>query len=99
MYCVECLNKILKGYVWNMVQLKASMATRYLMDETLGLITEYMDQFQPSKRRIWDLDEEESICGEVLEGASIQIELIVTQRNMARNYVFNNTNIMAPWVR
>ncbi len=99
MYCVERLNKILKGYVWNMVQLKASMATRYLMDETLGLNTEYMDQFQPSKRRIWDLDEEESICGEVLEGASIQIELIVTQRNMARNYVFNNTNIMAPWVR
>jgi hypothetical protein len=47
MYCVECLNKVLKGYVWNMAQPKASMATGYLMDETLGLITEYMDQFQP----------------------------------------------------
>jgi hypothetical protein len=33
-----------------MAQPKVSMATRYLMDETLGLITEYMDKFQPSKR-------------------------------------------------
>jgi hypothetical protein len=75
------------------------MAIGYLMDETLGLITEYMDQFQPSKKQLWDSNEEESVCGEVLEGASIRIELIVTQQNMAHNYVFNNTNIMALWVR
>jgi hypothetical protein len=99
MYCVEHLNKVLKGYIWNMAQLEALMATRYLMDETLGLITKYMDQFQPSKKQIWDSDEEEGVCGEVLEGASTQIELMVTQRNMAHNYVLNNTNIMAPWVR
>jgi hypothetical protein len=99
MYCVECLNKILKGYVQNMAQPNASMVIRYLMDETLGLIVEYMDQFQPSKRRIWDSNEEEGVCGEVLEGASTQIKLIVTQQNMAHNYVLNNKNIMTPWVR
>jgi hypothetical protein len=99
MYCVECLNKILKGYVQNMAQPSASMVIRYLMDETLGLIVEYMDQFQPSKRRIWDSNEEEGVCGEVLEGASTQIKLIVTQQNMAHNYVLNNKNIMTPWVR
>jgi hypothetical protein len=82
-----------------MAQLEALMATRYLMDETLGLITKYMDQFQPSKKQIWDSDKEEGVCGEVLEGASTQIKLMVTQRNMAHNYVLNNTNIMAPWVR
>jgi hypothetical protein len=43
MYCVEHLNKILKGYVQNMVQLKASIVIGYLMDETLGIITKYMD--------------------------------------------------------
>jgi hypothetical protein len=99
MYHVERLNKVLKGYVRNMAQLEASMATGYLMDETLGLITEYMDQFQPSKRRIWDSDEEEGVCGEVLKGAPTRIELTVIQQNMAHNYVLNNTNIMAPWVR
>jgi hypothetical protein len=99
MYCVEHLNKVLKGYVQNMVQLEASMATGYLMDETLRLITKYMDQFQPSKRRIGDSDKEEGVCGEVLKGASTRIELIVTQRNMSYNYVLNNTNIVAPWVR
>jgi hypothetical protein len=58
-----------------------------------------MDQFQPSNMRIWDSDEEENVYGEVLEGASTRIELTVTQQNMAHNYVLNNTNIMAPWVR
>jgi hypothetical protein len=62
-----------------MAQREASMATKYLMDETLGLIIEYMDQFQPSKRQIWDLDEEEGVCGEVLEGASIRTQLTFTQ--------------------
>jgi hypothetical protein len=45
------------------------------------------------------LNKEEGVCGEVLEGASTQIELIVTQQNMAHNYVINNINIMAPWMR
>jgi hypothetical protein len=58
-----------------------------------------MDQFQPSNMRIWDSDEEENVYGEVLEGASTRIELTITQQNMAHNYVLNNTNIMAPWVR
>ncbi len=52
MYYVERLNKVLKGYVRNMVQPEASMAIEYLMDETLGPITKYMDQFQPSKRML-----------------------------------------------
>ncbi len=99
MYCVERLNKVLKGYVHNMAQLEASMVTGYLVDETLGLIIEYMNHFQPSKRQLWDSDEEEGVCGEVLKGASTRIEIIITQRNMAHNYVLNNTNIMAPWVR
>jgi hypothetical protein len=33
-----------------MAQPEALMAIGYLMDETLRLITEYMDQFQPSKK-------------------------------------------------
>lgn len=71
MYCVECLNKVLKGYVQNMVQPKASMAMGYLMDERLGLIIKYMQQFQPIKSRIWDSNEKEGVIGEVLEGAAI----------------------------
>jgi hypothetical protein len=69
------------------------------MDETLGLITKYTDQFQRSKRWIWDSNKEEGVCGDVLEGVLIQIEFTITQQNMAHNYVLNNTNIMAPWVR
>jgi hypothetical protein len=40
-------------------------------NETLKLITEYMQQFQPVKSRRWDSDEEEGIIGEVLKGVAI----------------------------
>jgi len=62
MYYVERLNKVLKGYVRNMVQPEASMAIEYLMDETLGPITKYMDQFQPSKRMLKILFVSNSQC-------------------------------------
>jgi hypothetical protein len=45
MYCIEWMNKVLKGHVRNMACPEASMATRYIMDETLRLITKYMQQF------------------------------------------------------
>jgi hypothetical protein len=51
--------------------LKHPVKMGYLMDETLGLITEYMQQFQPVNSQIWDFDEEEGIIEEVLEGATI----------------------------
>ncbi len=62
MYYVERLNKVLKGYVRNMAQPEASMVIEYLMDETLGLITKYMDQFQPSKRMLEILFVSNSQC-------------------------------------
>jgi hypothetical protein len=71
MYCVERLNKVLQGYAQNMAQLEASGGMGYLMDETLGLITEYIQQFQLVNSQIWDFDEKEGIIEEVLEGATI----------------------------
>ncbi len=71
MYCVERLNKVFKGYVQNMAQHEASMAMGYLMDETLGLIIEYMQQVQSIRNRLWNSNEEEGIIGEVLEGTAI----------------------------
>ncbi len=81
-----------------MAQLEASMAMGYFMDETLGLIIKYMQQFQLVKSQ-WDYDEEEGISEEVLEGATIWWELPIAMWDITHNYVFNNTNAMAPWVR
>jgi hypothetical protein len=35
----------------------------------------------------------------VLEGTAIWWELPIAMRDIAHNYVLNNTNAMAPWVR
>ncbi len=44
------------------------MASRYVLDETLGFVTEYMVMFTQVCRRLWDIDEEEGVYGEILEG-------------------------------
>lgn len=82
-----------------MAQHEASMAMGYLMDETLGLIIEYMQQVQSIRNRLWNSNEEEGVIGEVLEGTAIWWELPIAMRDIAHNYVLNNTNAMAPWVR
>jgi hypothetical protein len=45
MYPVERYMKTLKGYVWNMARLEASMAEGYVKDECIGFVTEYLQRF------------------------------------------------------
>ena len=47
---------------------KASMASGYNIDESLGFCTEFFRLYPHSKRRIWDADEELRECGEKLMG-------------------------------
>ncbi len=44
------------------------MASRYVLDETLGFVIEYMQMFTQVCHRVWDANEEEGVYGEVLEG-------------------------------
>jgi hypothetical protein len=45
MYLVEWMMKVFKGYVHNMSQLKGSMVERYVLDETMGFVTKYLQEF------------------------------------------------------
>ncbi len=71
MYHVEQTLKMFKTYVRNRAHLEASMAKRYLYDETIEFITKYMQDFSHVQHRIWDAYEEEGVCSEVLKGARI----------------------------
>jgi hypothetical protein len=51
------------------------MVEGYLYDKTIGFVTEYMQDFSHVQHRIWDVDEEEGVCSEVLEGAGIKFIL------------------------
>lgn len=51
------------------------MAQGYATDEALGFCTEYFDLYPHSTRRMWDLDEELSVSGELLLGAHRSVKL------------------------
>jgi hypothetical protein len=75
MYPVEQMMKVLKGYVHNMSHPKGSMAEGYILDDIMGFVIKYLQKFQHVFRRIWDVEEEEGVAREVLEGATKKVVL------------------------
>jgi hypothetical protein len=67
--------KVFKGYVRNRSRPEASMAEGYILDETIGFVTEYLQDFCHVRRRTWDANEEEWVYGEVVEGAATKLTL------------------------
>ncbi len=99
MYPLERYMKLLKAYVRNYRRPEASMALGYIRDETLGFLTEYMAEYQHVRTRVWNADEEEGVIGEVLQGAVTRKKITLEQRDMAHQFVLQNTKLMQPWWR
>jgi hypothetical protein len=99
MYPIERAMKVFKGYVRNRSRPEASMAEGYILDETIGFVTEYLQDFRHVRHRIWDADEEEGVYGEVVEGAATKLTLDPVTRDVAHQYVITNVACLAPWVR
>jgi hypothetical protein len=68
MYPIERYLKTLKGFVHQRAQPEGSMARGYIMDESLGFCTEYMQECILTKRRVWDDKEDPVMNDEVIEG-------------------------------
>jgi hypothetical protein len=75
MYCIERMNKVMKGHVRCMQQPEGCMAEGYAMEVSMGFIIKYMQGFRPMIRRVWDVEEEEGVSGEVFKGADSQVVL------------------------
>jgi hypothetical protein len=99
MYPVERYMKTLKGYVRNMARLEASMAEGYVKDECIGFVTEYLQRFDATQRRVWDADEEYGDVEEVLEGAGRLYMMTPELRDRAHQYVLRNIGVLQPWLR
>jgi hypothetical protein len=99
MYPIEQAMKVFKGYVCNRSRQEASMAEGYILDKTIGFVTEYLQDFRHVRRKIWDVDEEEGVYGEVMEGAATKLTLDHVARDVARQYVITNVACLAPWVQ
>ena len=94
MYPVERYMKYLKNHVRNMARPEASMAEGYLKDECIGFITEYIQKFEATKRRVWDEDEEYGDAEEVLQGAGRPYVMSTELRDVAHQYVLSNIEVM-----
>ena len=97
MYPLERYMKLLKDHVWTYYRPEASMALGYIKDETMGFLTEYMGEFEHVKSRVWKAHEEEETIAVVLEGAATRLHITRNVRDVAHEYVLQNTLLMAPW--
>ena len=53
-----------------MTQPEASMVERYVKDECIGFVNEYLQRFNVVHKQVWDANEEHSEVDEALEGAN-----------------------------
>ena len=89
-YPVERFMSVLKGYVRNRSKPEGSMAMGYTWDASLGFITEYLDLYPHTRRRMWDANEEEMVAGEVLQGAATTKTLTGVEQSAIHDYVLHN---------
>lgn len=94
MYPVERYMKVLKSHVRNLARPEACMAEGYLKDECIGFVTEYLQKFEATERRVWDEDEEYGDAEEVLQGAGKAYILTPELRDVAHQYVLTNVSVM-----
>jgi hypothetical protein len=78
-----------KGYV-KKVKPKVSMEEGYIYDKTIGFVIEYMHEFKHVGGKIWDVEEEKGVCGEVLEGVATKFILDPNAHDLAHQYVVTN---------
>ena len=68
MYPFERYMKGLKSFVKNKAKPEGSMAYGYLREEAIGFLNEYLAEYTPTTKRVWDDNEEAIVYDEVLEG-------------------------------
>lgn len=75
---------------------KGSMVEGYVLEETLGFVTEYLHEFQHVSSRVWDVDE--GVFREVLEGAPTKIILSPILGSFSHACVLTTTEVMGMWI-
>lgn len=99
MYSVERMNKVLKGYVSNMARPEACMAKSHVLEEAIGLVTEFMTDYEPLHRNVWTEEAGAGITGEVLEGVGTTSIITPCMRDTAHEYLLLNRTSFQPLCR
>jgi Domain of unknown function (DUF4218) len=99
MYPIERYLKTLKSFVRNKARPEASMAEGYLIDESIGFLSEYMIDRKKTGKRTWDLEEDPGVAGIVFEGAGAEITLEWNDMIAMHHYILENEDLVKPWYR
>ena len=97
-YPVERQLHVLKKYIRSRANPEGAIANAYMYDEALGFCTEYLKLYPHTRRRIWDDEEELSVCGELLEGKASPRELTSEERRGIHSWIIRNLEAtITPW--
>ena len=91
--------KGLKSFVKNKAKLEGSMANRYLQEESIGFLNEYLADYTGTTKRAWDDNEEPAVNDEVLEGAERDRPLSTDFMKLIHSFVLDNTEYMEEYRR
>ena len=90
-YFVERYLGQLTKYVRDKSKPEAGMATGYMVDESLGFVTEYFSLYKHTRRRVWDPEEEARDAGELLLGKPRQRRLTTSDLDKVHDYVLRHS--------
>jgi hypothetical protein len=80
---IEQMMKVLKAYVRNISHPEGSMVKGYILNETMGFVTKYLQEFQHVSRRIWDAEKEDGVAGKVLKSVVVQVMFTPSLQDLA----------------
>ena len=98
-YFVERYLGQLTGYVRDKSKPEAGMASGYMIDESLGFVTEYFSLFKHTRRRVWDPEEEVRDAGELLVGKPRQRRFTGRELNQVHDYIIRHSVYTAELLR
>lgn len=91
--------EIVEGICEKQGPTRGGMAEGYALEESLGFCTEYIQEFESTRRRVWDDKEDARVADEVPEGNGKPRKMSSRFRAWAHNYILNNTTCMEDWHR
>ena len=86
-YGIERYLEVLTSYIRDMTKPEACIASGYMVDESLGFLTEYFSLYKHTKRRIWDPNQEIRNTSEQLLGKPVRKVLTGLQMSQIHEYV------------
>ena len=97
MYPYERYFKTLKSFVRNMAKPEGCIAKAYEVEESCGLVSEYLSENVGSFRRVWESNQDPEMQDTKLEGNAKQRPLDPILHRHLHSFVIGNADVVEPY--